>query len=41
MPKLPPKQALLLQENPFDIKSELIPHQEKEVEAVFQSPRIR
>ena len=26
------------QENPFDINSELIPHQEKEVEAVFKAP---
>ena len=29
MPKLPPKQALLPQENPFDINSELIPHKKK------------
>ena len=35
MPKLLPKQALLPQENPFDINPELIPHQEKEVEALF------
>ena len=41
MPRLPPQQALLPQENPFDINSELIPYQDKEVEAVFQSPRIR
>ena len=40
MPKLPPKQALLPQENPFDIKSELIPHQGKEVEAVFKAPEL-
>ena len=37
MPKLPPKQALLPQENLFDINPELIPHQEKEVEAVFKA----
>ena len=36
MPKLPPQQALLPQENPFDINSELIPYQDKEVEAVFK-----
>ena len=40
MPKLPPKQALLPQEIPFDINSELIPHQEKEVEAVFKAPEL-
>ena len=26
------------QENPFDIKSDLIPHQEKEVEPIFKTP---
>ena len=40
MPKLPAKQVLLPQENPFDINSELIPHQEKEVEAVFKAPEL-
>ena len=38
MPKLPPQQALLPQENPFDINSELTPYQNKEVEAVFKAP---
>ena len=37
MSKLSHKQALLPQENPFDINSELIPYQEKEVEAVFKA----
>ena len=37
MPKLPPQQALLPQENPFDINSKLIPYQDKEVEAVFKA----
>ena len=37
IPKLPPKQALLPQDNPFDINSELIPYQDKEVEAVFKA----
>ena len=40
MPKLPAKQVLLPQENHFDINSELIPHQEKEVEAVFKVPEL-
>ena len=40
MSKLPPKQALLPQENPFDINSELIPCQENEVEAVFKAPEL-
>ena len=40
MPKLPPQQALLPQENPFDINSELIPYQDKELEAVFKSPEL-
>ena len=38
MPKLSPQQALLPQENLFDINSELIPYQDKEVEAVFKAP---
>ena len=40
MPKLPARQVLLPQENPFDINSELIPHQEKEVEAIFKAPEL-
>ena len=36
VPKLPPQQALMPQNNPFDINSELIPFQEQEVEAVFK-----
>ena len=40
IPKLPARQVLLPQENPFDINSELIPHQEKEVEAVFKAPEL-
>ena len=39
-PKLPPQQALMPQNNPFDINSELIPCQEKEVEAVFKTPEL-
>ena len=38
MPKLPPQQALLSQENPFDINLELISYQDNEVEAVFKAP---
>ena len=38
--KLSPQQTLLPQENPCDIDSELIPYQEKEVEAVFKSPEL-
>ena len=40
MPKLPPQQALLPPENPFDISSELIPYQDKEVEVVFKAPGL-
>ena len=40
MPKLPPQQVLLPQENPFDINSELIPYNDKEVEAVFKAPEL-
>ena len=39
-PKLPPQQALMPQNNPFDINSELIPFQEQEVEAVFKTPKL-
>ena len=37
---MPAKQILLPQENPFGINSELILHQEKEVEAVFKAPEL-
>ena len=40
VPKLPPQQALLPQENPFDINSELVPFQDREVEAVFKAPEL-
>ena len=41
VPKLPPpQQALLPQENPFDIDSELVPFQDREVEAVFKAPEL-
>ena len=40
IPKLPPQQVLLPQENPFVINSELIPHNDKEVEAVFKTPEL-
>ena len=40
LPKLPPQQALLPQENPFDSNSKLIPYQDKEVEAVFKAPEL-
>ena len=36
--KLPPQQILMPQENPFDIQSDLIPYQEKEMEPVFKTP---
>ena len=39
-PKLPPQQALMPQNNPFDINSELILFQEQEVEAVFKTPEL-
>ena len=38
--RLPAKQVMLPLENPFDINSELIPHQEKEMEAVFKAPEL-
>ena len=38
IPKQPPQPTLMPQENPFDIKSDLIPHQEKEVEPIFKTP---
>ena len=38
IPKLPPQQTLMPQENPFDIQSDLIPHQEKEIEPIFKTP---
>ena len=40
MPKLLPQQALLPQNDPFDIDSELIPYQDKEVVAVFKAPEL-
>ena len=40
VPKLPPQQALLPQENPFDKNSELIPYQDREVKAVFKAPEL-
>ena len=40
VPKLPPQQVLMPQNNPFDINSELIPFQEQEVEAVFKTPEL-
>ena len=39
-PRLPPQQALMPQNNPFDINSELIPFQEQEVDAVFKTPEL-
>ena len=39
-PKLSPQQALMPQNNPFDVNSELIPFQEQEVEAVFKTPEL-
>ena len=38
--KLPPQQTLMPQENPFDIQSDLIPYQDKEMEPVFKSPDL-
>ena len=40
VPKLPPRQNLVPQDNPFDIQSDLIPHEEKEVEPIFKSPEL-
>ena len=40
VPKLPPQQALLPQENPFDINLQLVPFQDREVEAVFKAPEL-
>ena len=37
---LPPQQCLLPQNNPFDIGSDLIPFQDREVEAIFKSPKM-
>ena len=34
----PPQQVLMPQENPFDIQSDFIPYQEKEMEPVFKTP---
>ena len=40
IPKMPPQQALMPQENPFDIQSDLIPYQDKEMEPVFKTPDL-
>ena len=40
MQPLPPQQCLLPQNNPFDIGSDLIPFQDREVKAVFKSPEM-
>ena len=40
IPKLPPQQILMPQENPFDIQSDLIPYQDKEMEPVFKPPDL-
>ena len=40
IPKLPPQQTLMPQENPFDIQSDLIPYQDKEMEPVFKTPDL-
>ena len=40
IPKLPPQQAFMSQENPFDIQSDLVPYQEKEIEPVFKTPEL-
>ena len=40
IPKLPPQQNLMPQENPFDIQSDLIPYQDKEMEPVFKTPDL-
>ena len=37
---LPLQQCLLPQNNPFDIGSDLIPFQDREVEAIFKSPEM-
>ena len=38
IPKLLPQKNMLPQENPFDIQSELIPYQDREVEPIFKTP---
>ena len=40
IPKLPPQQTHMPQENPFDIQSDLIPYQDKEMEPVFKTPDL-
>ena len=37
---LPPQQCLSPQNNPFDIGLDLIPFQDREVEAIFKSPEM-
>ena len=40
MQPLPLQQCLLPQNNPFDIGLDLIPFQDREVEAIFKSPKM-
>ena len=40
IPKLSPQQTLMPQENQFDIQSDLIPYQEKEMEPIFKTPDL-
>ena len=40
IPKLPPQQNLMTQENPFDIQSDLTPYQDKEMEPIFKTPDL-
>ena len=40
MHPLLPQQCLLPQDNPFDIGLDLIPFQDREVEAIFKSPKM-
>ena len=40
IPKILPQQNLLAQENPYDIQSDLIPFQDREVEPIFKTPEL-
>ena len=40
IPKLPPQQTLMPQENPFDIQSDLTPYQDKGMEPIFKTPDL-
>ena len=40
VPKLPPQKMLVPQENPFDIQSDFIPYQDKEMEPIFKIPDL-